>query len=223
MADADGSDADAPADAPPDGVDADGSDAAAPADEGIATTDADRAPADADAEAAFLAWCVGAFHAAAFVAALLALLYPFVPLGELLAGLETGVGLALYLGLWGVSWWTARRALVGSDLARGAAGSVGRVLGRGALWGGVAGVAFFVLGLVAVLLRLLAAGGVDASAPLVVVLLAAVPAGAALAFLVGAVVGAAFAALDAGLARLAIRLVDERAAAGDPEPPAGDP
>lgn len=166
-------------------------------------------------ESGFLPWCVGAFHAAAFVTVAVALLHLLAPLGDLLAGLDTAVGFGLYLALWALAWWSARRALAEVDL-RSPGGGLRRALGAGVRWGGATGTAFFlVLSLVVVVGGLVAADGGSVSPTFAAIVLGAGVVGAVLAFLVGAAVGAALATLDAGLAGLAGRVVDERVAGAE--------
>ncbi|MFC7155726.1 hypothetical protein ACFQPA_09665 [Halomarina halobia] len=142
-----------------------------------------------------LVWAFGTFHVAFLVAALVALLHVAAPLGDLLRGLDTVTGLALYLVLWATTWWTARavlaRATVGGGVDRLA------LLKQGLLWGGVNGVCFL-LALVLVLLgpRLIAEGEFVA-----LVLVAGI--GVAVALVVGGLVGGLFALLDLLLFRLA--------------------
>lgn len=145
-------------------------------------------------------WALSSFHTAALVALLVVGLYLAGPLGDLLSGLDTVVGLALYLGLWVATWWTNRRAFraiadAGSD-AESVSSSV--VVGTGGKWAGVDGVAFLWM-------LLFAAVFPPSSVTLagVAYFLAIGGIASLLAFAVGAVIGSLFALLDLALFRAA--------------------
>lgn len=146
------------------------------------------------------------FHAAALVAALVGGLYlAGPPLGELLDGLRTSVGLGLYLALWATTWWTNRRWL---DAVADPDGSAWRVVGIGGKWGGVNGALFFwVLFGVAVVPFV----GLELDAALAFATVFGV--GTLLALGAGAIVGVAAAALDVALFGVAARLGPESSAA----------
>jgi hypothetical protein len=80
----------------------------------------------------------------------LLLAFPGGELGNDLDGLSTGVGLGLYALLWAASLLGTAGALqrIGHDIGV----STDRVVGAGALWGGVAGSAFLIVGLLALAL-----------------------------------------------------------------------
>ena len=78
-------------------------------------------------------------HTALLVALLVTGLYLAGPLGDLLSGLDTLVGLALYGCLWASTWWTTRRWLAEIDEDADLPAAVG----TGVKWGGVDGVLFF--------------------------------------------------------------------------------
>lgn len=63
-----------------------------------------------------LTWSLGAFHTALFVAVLVALAYRSGGLGNLLGGLSTELGFAIYGALWLSVWWCTRRALHGGSV-----------------------------------------------------------------------------------------------------------
>jgi len=165
----------------------------------------------AGADDSLVVGALATFHAAALVAALVAGLYlAGPPLGELLDGLRTSVGLGLYLALWATTWWTNRRWLDAvadpeSD------GSAWRVVGVGGKWGGVNGALFFwVLFGVAVVPFV----GLELDAVLAFATVFGV--GTLLALGVGVVVGVAAAALDVALFGVAARLGPESSAESDP-------
>ncbi|WP_254543181.1 hypothetical protein [Halomarina pelagica] len=142
-----------------------------------------------------LVWALGAFHAAFLVASLVALLHVTLSLGDLLRGLDTATGLALYLVLWATTWWTARavlaRATVGESVDRLA------LVKRGVLWGGVAGVCFLLALVLVVLAPRLLVEGEFVALGLVTGI------GVVIALVVGGLVGGLFALLDLLLFRLA--------------------
>ncbi|WP_276300648.1 hypothetical protein [Halorussus lipolyticus] len=149
-------------------------------------------------------WALASFHTAGLVALLVVALYLAGPLGDLLSGLDTVVGLALYLGLWAATWWTNRRAFraiadAGDD-AESVSASV--VVGTGGKWAGVDGVLFLWM-------LLLAAVFPPSSVTLagVAYFLAFGGIASLLAFVVGAIVGSLFALLDLALFRAAGGLV----------------
>jgi hypothetical protein len=163
-----------------------------PADDGAGS-----GPADSDAVVSgdgdpLLAWCLASFHASALVALPVAAAHAIDPraVGDLLGGLGTGVGLGLYLVLWGATWATNRRWLAESDFA-----AAGRTIRAGAKWGAPAGLAVLAALAVVLLVR---------TTPFLAAVVAVV--GGALSILVGGLIGAALAAVDVGLYRLTATL-----------------
>lgn len=126
-------------------------------------------------------WALASFHAATLLVAPLALLYAVGALGSLLRGVHTATGLALYLALWALTWWTNGRWLAATRFD-----GLRETVVPGATWGAVTGVGF--------LFALLVAVAVSVLDPAFVAVLALV--GTPVAALVGAVVGAGFAAAD---------------------------
>jgi uncharacterized integral membrane protein len=147
-----------------------------------------------------LAWGLASFHAAALLVVPLWLAHVVAPVavGDLLGGLDTRVGLGLYLLLWGTTWYSNRRYLAASAFE-----TPTRTLKAGATWGAVTGLPL----LVGVVLAVLSATNPTFAALLLV-------AGALVAPLVGAVVGVVFAGVDVVLVRLAGRLASESAPTG---------
>lgn len=144
---------------------------------------------DGHGEDPLLAWALASFHATLLLVVPLTLVHAVAPgvLGDLLADLDTLVGVALFVVLWGSTWWSNRRYLAASD-----ADDVGSTLVTGAKWGSVTGLPLFGCLVLAVLV---------ATNPAFAGLLAVV--GAVVAPLVGAVVGAVFAGVDLALDRVA--------------------
>jgi hypothetical protein len=142
-----------------------------------------------------LAWGLGTLHAALLMLVLVFLLYRGGGLGELLGGLGTLPGLALFAWLWVLSCVGARMALRHVPLEAPPRRLVPDALAHGLLWGGAVGVAFFA-GLTLVTTVVAVAHG---GAGLLMASVAFSVLGLGFAGLVGFVVGAAFAALDVGL------------------------
>lgn len=158
-----------------------------------------------------LVWALAAFHTALLVTLVVAGLYLAGAAGDVLSGLGTAVGVASYLGLWAVTWWTNRRVVagVGPGLVTGRPDPLA-VTRQAATWGGVAGLLFFVG------LFVLGAGVVVVTSGLEAIRLLALAGlvGSVLSVAVGSAVGAGFAALDLLLVRAARLLT-----ATDPGPP----
>ncbi|MFC4359565.1 hypothetical protein ACFO0N_16605 [Halobium salinum] len=166
-------------------------------------------------------WALATLHTTLFV--LLPLLAAFAVsapgrIGDVLGGLDTSLGLALFAYLWLVLWLATRRAL--------AAATAGSLTSRSALraglvWGAVAGVGF-----VGPLL-LLSGLAVFVTSGNVFFLLVVAGVGSLVATVVGAVLGLVFAAVDFGLLAVARRLAgvegggDHEGTTGDADPPSG--
>jgi hypothetical protein len=153
----------------------------------VAVTERERVGVDP-----LLAWGLASFHAAALLVVPLWLAHVVAPaaVGDLLGGLDTRVGLGLFLVLWGSTWWSNRRYLAACAFV-----DVSKTLTMGAKWGAVTGLPL----LGCVVLGVLVATNPTFAALLLVT-------GALVAPLVGAVVGVVFAGVDVVLARMAGRL-----------------
>lgn len=138
-----------------------------------------------------LAWALASFHVVALVVGGVLLLHLVGALGSLLQGVGTALGLGLYLALWTATWRTNARWLREADLT-----GVRTTVVPGAKWGAVTGVAFFAVVLVVV--------AVAVGQPVLAAVL--LLAGTLVSPVVGAAVGAGFAALDYLLVRAARRL-----------------
>jgi hypothetical protein len=150
-----------------------------------------------------LAWTFATFHTAALVVAGVTGLHLTGTLGGALAGLDTAVGLVAYGALWVTVWATNRRVL-----ATATPGEDPRaLLVAGAGWGAVTGVVFL-LELVALLVGPRAVPATIPGLLDVAELLVVLGFVGAVAALLGSVVGAALALVDAGAARAARTLVD---------------
>lgn len=141
-----------------------------------------------------LGWCLAAYHTALFTLVPVVGLHWTGALGDLLGGLSTTVGLALYLLLWATTWWTNRRLLATTPFERSA---WREILTGGAKWGGVTGSCFLLELVVVAVAQVAVDGGFgvpDVASVLPLLLFLAL--GVAIAFVVGAVVGVVQAALD---------------------------
>jgi hypothetical protein len=147
-------------------------------------------------------WTLATLHATVFTLVPLLALLLSGGLGDLLGGLDTAVGLALFAYLWLVLLLTTRRALAAVDLAARRS-----ALRAGLVWGAAAGVGF-----VGVVL-LVAGTAVAATSGNLLFLPIAAGVGSLVAAVVGALLGVLFAAIDLGLLAVAARLADATAGA----------
>ena len=143
------------------------------------------------------AWALASFHAAVLLVVPLAVSHVVVPdvVGDLLADLDTLVGVALYLVLWGSTWWSNRRYLASCSLADPA-----HTLRTGAKWGAVTGLPLLGCVVVAALV---------VTNPVFALLL--LVGGGLAALLVGAVVGTLLAGVDVVIDRTATRIAHRSA------------
>ena len=94
-------------------------------------------------------WSLATFHATAFVLAIVLFAYSRDALGAGLSGLNTFVGLGLFVALWATTYFTTAKALAGLDLL-GSARDRDGYMRRTLRWGARNGMAFLaVLGVVA--------------------------------------------------------------------------
>jgi hypothetical protein len=162
-----------------------------------------------------IAFALGVLHTVTLLVALGWLAYRGGGLGNALAGIGTAVGLAIFVGLWGVIGVFTLRAVRGLDFA---SVTPGRVFERGAIWGGFNGMAFAA----PLLLFILVAGVVNATregpaavATTAAVLVFYVGAGTAVSFALGAIVGVIFGLLDNALLAVSRMIGPTRAEAGE--------
>src|SRR3989442_6406400 len=85
-------------------------------------------------------WSLATFHATAFVLAIVLFAYSRDALGAGLSGLNSLVGLGLFVALWGTTYVTTSRALKGLDPLTSARDRGGYPR-RGLRWGAVNGIA----------------------------------------------------------------------------------
>ena len=145
------------------------------------------------------AFALGTFHAVLVTLTLAASLYLSTDPGELLDGLNTALGLAIFAVLWATSVYCTRRAMrsAGLDPATGAKASA--VLGQGVAWGAWNGVLFawcLLAGGFLVLIALAVPEGVERTMGVVSFGVIAFGFGTIFAAIVGAAIGFMLAALD---------------------------
>jgi uncharacterized membrane protein (DUF485 family) len=148
-------------------------------------------------------WSLATFHATAFVLAIVLFAYSRDALGAGLSGLNTFVGLGLFVALWATTYLTTSRALKGLDVIRSARDR-GRYPRRALRWGAANGMSFLaILGIVAVIAAITntrpgqIASGILFPALFIAPIALIVSAG------VGGAVGALFGIIDLGLFALA--------------------
>jgi hypothetical protein len=150
-----------------------------------------------------MAWSLATFHATTFVLAIVLFAYSRDALGAGLSGLNTFVGLGLFVALWATTYVTTSRALEGLDL-------IGSVRDRGAYprralrWGAANGMAFLaLLGIVAVLTALASTRPGQVASGILLPALFIAPVALVVSAAVGGAVGALFGIIDLALFALA--------------------
>jgi hypothetical protein len=149
-----------------------------------------------------LGWVLGTFHTSVFGLALLLLLYPRGRFGDTLAGLSTLTGLAIFLALWATTLFTTQRALAGLNWLADEPAQMAVFFRRAFRWGGVNGMLFLAaLGAILLLSALATAPGSITPALIFFVFIGAI--GLVVSYVVGAIVGVTFGALDIAALRVA--------------------
>lgn len=155
-------------------------------------------------------FALGTFHAAALIAALVLVLYAAGALTSLLGGLSTIAGLALFGALWLTTVWSTNRTLRGAFTVAPWTSLPLDVMIRRAAWrGGVNGVLF--LACLGVIVTISAAFTGDLSMGILgsgFLIFATV--GAAVAFVIGLLVGLLFAAVDLALVSATRAILDDK-------------
>jgi len=152
-------------------------------------------------------FALGTFHAAVLIVALVLVLYATSALTSLLSSLNTVAGLALFNALWLTTVWSTNRTLRGAfTVAPWTSVPLGVMIPRAVWRGGVNGVAFLAcLGLI-----LLVSSAFNGDVGLIgpgTLIFATV--GAAVAFVIGLVVGLMFAAVDLALVTATRAFLDD--------------
>ena len=148
-------------------------------------------------------WSLATFHATVFVLAIVLFVYSRDALGAGLSGLNTFVGLGLFVALWATTYATTSRALKGLDLIGSARDRSGyaRCAFR---WGAVNGMSFLaILGVVAVVVAVLNTRPDQVVWGILLPSLFIAPIALIVSAAVGAVVGLIFGTVDLGLFALA--------------------
>ena len=89
-----------------------------------------------------IAWAFATFHASAFALVLLLLVYRGGGLGLALQGLNTAVGVGLFVALWTTTYIATRQALRGLGLGRASPIDAHALTARAVRWGALNGVMF---------------------------------------------------------------------------------
>ncbi len=148
-------------------------------------------------------WSLATFHATVFVLAIVLFAYSRDALGAGLSGLNTFVGLGLFVALWATTYLTTSRALRGLDLigsARDRRGYPRRAL----RWGAANGMSFLViLGIVAILTAIANTQAGQVTSGILFPALFIAPIALVVSAAVGGVVGAFFGIIDLTLFALA--------------------
>ena len=161
--------------------------------------------------ARLLTWSLATFHATVFVLAIVLFAYSRDGLGAALAGLNTFVGLGLFLALWATTYFTTSRALKGLDVL-GSARDRDQYTRRVFRWGAANGMSFLVIpGLVALGTAVFNTRPDQVGTGIFFPALFIAPIALAVSAAVGGVVGLIFGTIDLGLFLLA-GLTGERAA-----------
>ena len=150
-----------------------------------------------------VAWSLATFHATTFVLAIVLFVYSRDALGAGLSGLNTFVGLGLFVALWVTTYVTTSRALEGLDLIGSARDRSGYAR-RAFRWGAANGMAFLaVLGIVAVFVAISNTRPGQVASGILFPALFIAPIAFVVSAAVGGIVGAIFGIVDLGLFALA--------------------
>ena len=148
-------------------------------------------------------WALATFHATVFVLIIVVGAYSGGGLGTALGGLNTFVGLGLFVALWATTYATTSRALEGLDLIGSARDRSGYAR-RAFRWGAVNGMSFLViLGIVAVATAVSNTRPGQVGTGILVPALFIAPFALVVSAAVGAAVGLIFGTIDLGLFALA--------------------
>jgi hypothetical protein len=150
-----------------------------------------------------LTWSLATFHTTVFVLAIVLLAYSRGGLGAALSGLNTFVGLGLFVALWATTYLTTARALEGLDLI-GSASDRRRYGRRAFRWGAANGMSFLaILGIVALVAAIANTRAGQVGSGILLPALFIAPIALVVSAAVGATVGALFGIVDRALFALA--------------------
>jgi hypothetical protein len=148
-------------------------------------------------------WSLATFHATAFVLAIVLFAYSRDVLGAGLSGLNTFVGLGLFVALWATTYLTTSRALEGLDLIASARDR-GIYPRRTLRWGAANGMSFLVvLGAVAIVTAVANTRPGQVPSGILLPALLIAPVALVVSAVVGGVVGVVFGMIDLGLFAIA--------------------
>ena len=148
-------------------------------------------------------WSLATFHATTFVLAIVLFAYSRGGLGGALGGLNTFVGLGLFVALWATTYVTTSRALEGLDLVRSARDREAYAR-RTLRWGARNGMAFLaILGIVALFVAVANTRPDQVGLGILFPALLIAPIALVVSAAVGGAVGVIFGIIDLGLFALA--------------------
>jgi hypothetical protein len=148
-------------------------------------------------------WSLATFHATAFVLAIVLFVYSRDALGAGLSGLNTFVGLGLFVALWATTYVTTSRAVEGLDLIGSARDRDGYAR-RAFRWGAANGMSFLlILGIVAIATAVSNTRPGQVATGILFPALFIAPIALVVSAAVGGVVGVIFGIIDLGLFALA--------------------
>ena len=148
-------------------------------------------------------WSLATFHATAFVLVIVLFGYSGGGLGAALSGLNTFVGLGLFVALWATTYLTTSRAVKGLDLVRSSRDR-SRYPRRALRWGAANGMSFLaILGVVAIVAAISNTRPGQVPPGILFPALFIAPIALVVSAAVGGTVGALFGMIDLGLFALA--------------------
>ncbi len=150
-----------------------------------------------------LEWSLGAFHTSLFFWLFTIILYLTGVLGNLLASLNTLVGVIVFVFLWATTWFSTRlvvRQVVSTGDWSARKIPLGRTLALAMLGGGINGLVFFavplLLAAIVIAVAVIASRSLTDVGSLLFAFGSSAIIGSALAFFIGAIFGLVFAFLD---------------------------
>lgn len=148
-------------------------------------------------------WSLATFHTTVFVLAIVLFAYSRGGLGAALSGLNTFVGLGLFVALWATTYLTTSRALKGLDLIESARDRRGYPR-RALRWGAVNGMSFLaLLGVVVIITAISNTRPGQVASGILLPALFIAPIALVVSAAVGGAVGALFGIIDLALFALA--------------------
>ena len=150
-----------------------------------------------------LTWSLATFHATVFVLVIVLFGYSGGGLGGALGGLNTFVGLGLFVALWATTYLTTSRALRGLDLIESGRDR-GKYPRRALRWGAANGMSFLaILGVVSIVTAIANTRPGQVTSGILFPALFILPIALIVSAAVGGAVGALFGIIDLGLFALA--------------------